>query len=192
MCVPKITGPSDVERLASVIDRLEQARHLTSQSVSIMPLVECAEALLAVAQIARTPRVLRLQMGELDLAADLGLEVAADEAELLASRAGVVTASAAAKLCPPVGAVSADLHNVDAFERSTHRLRRLGFFGRAAIHPIQLPIIHAVLSSLCRRLRQRVDWSQPTMRRGRMVSGCSTVLPARWLTRQPSGGVDGS
>lgn len=37
-----------------------------------------------------------------------------------------------------------DIHDLEAFERSTLRLRRLGFVGRAAVHPLQLAPIHAV------------------------------------------------
>jgi citrate lyase subunit beta/citryl-CoA lyase len=71
-----------------------------------MPLIETARGLRDVDAVAGHPRVGVLQLGELDLAADLGLYPAPDEAELLYARSRVVTSSAAAGLLPPVAAVS--------------------------------------------------------------------------------------
>lgn len=146
VCIPKVADLQDVRRIAGELARLEHAHHWTGPGVSIMPLIESAEGLLSAVAVARAPRVLRLQLGEVDLAADLGLEPTADEFELLNARATVVTASRAAKLTPPVGAVQIDLRDLKSLEQSSWRLRRLGFRARAAIHPSQLPIIHTVFS----------------------------------------------
>ncbi|MBO4208648.1 CoA ester lyase [Micromonospora echinofusca] len=144
VCIPKVTCPNDVQQVTRLLTELETAHRRSDDPVPVMPLVESGAGLIALPGIARAPRVQRLQLGELDLAADLGMEPGPDETELLAARTAVVTASAAARLLPPVGAVRADLADHDALDQSTRRLRRLGFLGRAAIHPAQLPVIHAV------------------------------------------------
>jgi citrate lyase subunit beta / citryl-CoA lyase len=143
---PKVSNASEVEKIAARLDHLESISGWTSPPVRIMALIETATGLLSAPWIAQAPRVHCLQLGELDLAADLGLEPSADESELLAARASVVTASAAAGAAPPVGAVNPRVDDLAAFESSTLRLRRLGFVGRAAIHPRQLPVIHAIFT----------------------------------------------
>ena len=146
VCIPKVADPADVQRVARELDRLERANRWTGRAVSIMPLIESAEGLLSAVAIARAPRVLHLQLGEVDLAADLGLEPTSDELELLNARATVVTASRVAGLTPPVGAVHIEVRDLAGLDQSSWRLRRLGFRSRAAIHPSQLQIIHGVFS----------------------------------------------
>ncbi len=146
VCMPKVASRADVEELARALAELEQSGGWSAEPVAIMPLVESAAGLLAVAEIASASRVLRLQLGELDLAADLGFEVSADEMELLPARSSVVVASAAAGIAPPVGAVWPHVRDDAGLASTTKRLRRLGFIGRAAVHPAQLETIHRLFS----------------------------------------------
>jgi citrate lyase subunit beta/citryl-CoA lyase len=146
VCMPKVANSADVEALARALAELEHSSGWSAPPVAIMPLIESAAGLLAVAEIASASRVLRLQVGELDLAADLGFEVGADEMELLPARASVVVASAAAGIAPPVGAVWPHVRDDAGLASTTQRLRRLGFVGRAAVHPAQLETIHRLFS----------------------------------------------
>jgi citrate lyase subunit beta/citryl-CoA lyase len=144
--LPKVSQVSDIERIADTLTRLERSHRWVPPPVRIMPLIETAMGLENARAIASAPRVFCLQPGELDLAAALGLAPGDDELELLMARAAIVTASAAAGLAPPVGAVNPRIDNLAALKTSTLRLRRLGFVGRAAIHPRQIPVIHAVFT----------------------------------------------
>ncbi len=146
ICLPKVSGPEDIERVASLLDKLEAMANRKSP-VSLMPLVESAIAVQTLPGIATASRVLRLQIGEIDLAADLGVAGGDESIELDHSRASVVIASTAAGLLPPVGAVSTEFRDLEGFAASTRRLRRGGFIGRAAIHPAQIPIIHDVYAA---------------------------------------------
>lgn len=131
-CVAKADAPADVSRIASALDDLGSAARL-------MPLIESAAAVLACAEIARAPRVERLQIGEADLAADTGVDPDAYGEQFAVARSLTVYASAAAGIGAPVAPVSTDFRDLDRFADSTARLRRLGFFGRACIHPAQVP-----------------------------------------------------
>ncbi|MCD9198711.1 HpcH/HpaI aldolase/citrate lyase family protein [Aeromicrobium wangtongii] len=119
---------------------------LGDSTTSVMPLLETAAAVLDARAIAAGPRVQQLQIGEVDLAGELGLLPGDDEAELAPFRALVVLASTAAGIDPPVGPVSRITKDTDAFEVSTRRVQRQGFVGRACIHPAQLPVVHAVFT----------------------------------------------
>lgn len=115
--------------------------------IAVCPLLESGAAVLAAADLARAPRVVRLQLGEADLRADLGVEPGPDEREMLWVRSQIVLASAAARIGPPLGPVSTDFRDLGALRNSTHALRRLGFRGRACIHPAQIEVVNEVFTS---------------------------------------------
>ncbi len=56
-------------------------------------------------------------------------------------RSRVVVAARAAGLVPPTQSVHADTRDLEGLAASCSHGRALGFLGRAAIHPRQLPII---------------------------------------------------
>lgn len=131
----KTAGPDDLWAASAVLG-----------DTPLMPLLETANAILDAREIAKQPHVRQLQIGEVDLAGDLGVEPGPDEVELAAARSMVVLASAAAGIDPPVGPVSPNFSDPAALEGSTRRIRRLGFVGRACIHPAQIPVVHRVFT----------------------------------------------
>ncbi|MEV0454110.1 HpcH/HpaI aldolase/citrate lyase family protein [Catellatospora methionotrophica] len=146
LCVAKTESVAQVAALDGVLGELERAAGLGVGSVKVVPLLESAAAVLAAPEIARAPRVVRLQLGEADLAADLGVTLGPDERELLWARSQAVLASAAAGIAPPVAPVSVNFRDLDALRDSTVALKRLGFRGRACIHPAQLSVVHEVFT----------------------------------------------
>lgn len=144
VCLPKVGSAAEIRSVSLLLDTFEKTMHLASDSVRLMPLIETAAGLQSLREIAEAPRVQRLQIGELDLAADLALHVDDNESELLPLRMSVVVASAAAGISAPVGAVSPEFRDLAQLATSTERLKRAGFYGRAAIHPAQLATIHGV------------------------------------------------
>ncbi|BEL08076.1 CoA ester lyase [Actinoplanes sichuanensis] len=139
-----------VTTLAALLDE-----HDPAGAIGLVPLLETPRAILDAAAIAAAPRVTRLQIGEADLAAELG--VTPGDQELLLVRSTVVLASAAAGIAPPAAAVTTDFRDLDALRRSTLALKRLGFRGRACIHPAQIPIVHEVFTPTDAELAQARD-----------------------------------
>jgi len=84
------------------------------------------------------PRVASVGLGEADLRAELG---ATSDGGLLWARSRLINAAAAAGLAPPSMSVFPDIRDLDGLARSSAHGRSLGFVGRAAIHPAQLPVI---------------------------------------------------
>jgi citrate lyase subunit beta/citryl-CoA lyase len=142
ICVPKVDGPAEV---AAVVDALRACTD-DGQPLAVMVIIETARALRRLDEIAAVPGLTMLQLGELDLAADLAMTPGPDELELLPARSAVVAASAAARLLPPVAPVSPDFADLDRLARTTAALKRLGFAGRAVIHPAQLAAVHEVFT----------------------------------------------
>lgn len=146
ICLAKAESAAEVAAVAGLLDRLEAERSIAAGSIGIAPLLESAAAVLRAAEIAQAPRVRRLQVGEADLKADTGIEPGDDERELLWVRSQVVLASAAAGIDPPVGPVSTNFRDLDALRASTEAVRRLGYRGRACIHPAQIAVVHEVFT----------------------------------------------
>ncbi len=107
--------------------------------MALYALLESALGVERAYEIARAHPALRgLSLGESDLRADLGIS---GEAGLDWPRARVVVAARAAGLAPPAQSVFPDIRDLEALAASCARGRELGFLGRAAIHPRQLPVI---------------------------------------------------
>lgn len=146
ICLAKTESADDVAEVAALLDALEHERGLPAERIAVSPLLESAAAILAARDIAAAPRVQRLQVGEADLRAEIGVETGPDESELLWVRSQVVLASAAAGIEPPVGPASTNFTDLAALRQSTEALRRLGYRGRACIHPAQLGVVHDVFT----------------------------------------------
>ncbi|MFF1556838.1 HpcH/HpaI aldolase/citrate lyase family protein [Streptomyces sp. NPDC058279] len=126
--LPKISAP---EQIRTVADR--------TGGVPLYALLESALGVERAYEIARAHPCLRgLSLGEADLRADLGI---GSEAGLDWPRSRVVVAARAAGLAPPAQSVFPDIRDLEALAVSCARGRALGFLGRAAIHPRQLPVI---------------------------------------------------
>ncbi|GID90835.1 HpcH/HpaI aldolase/citrate lyase family protein [Amorphoplanes digitatis] len=146
LTVAKADTVGRLAEISAVLDRAERAAGLHPGAVDLVPLLETATAILSAPALAAAPRVRRLQIGEADLAAELGVTPGEDERELLLVRSAVVLASAAAGIEPPAAAVTTDFRDLDRLRRGTIALKRMGFRGRACIHPAQIPVVNEVFT----------------------------------------------
>ncbi len=146
-CLAKAENAEEVRAAADACAAAERALGLGDGAFLLAPLLESAAAVLDARTIAgASPRVSRLQVGEADLRAELGVTLGADERELLHVRSSVVLASVAAGIEPPVGPVSTNFRDLDALRESTLAISRLGYRGRACIHPAQLAVVNEVFT----------------------------------------------
>ena len=111
--------------------------------VSFIPIVETARGLARVEEIAAARDVSALLFGSLDLSVALGC--AREWEALLYARSRCVLAARLAG----VGLVDApyfDVGDADGLRFEAGRARRLGFTGKAAIHPSQVAVIDSVFA----------------------------------------------
>ena len=137
LMVPKVGGA----------DTLQVLEHRLAATLPRLPLVvqiETARGLAAVHEIAKaSANIAVLFFGAVDLSAELGCAIEWDA--LLYARSRVVAAAALAE----VDAMDTPFMDVGApsrLEEESRATRRLGFTGKAAIHPTQVPIIQAAFS----------------------------------------------
>lgn len=136
--------------LAPVVDALGE-----ESGLRIHPTIESARGLAGVAEMAAcAAAVERFVFGERDFMADLGL----DEPGPLTdhARAELAIMSRAAGLLPPIDGAFIHLADAAGLRRSAERARAFGFWGKSAIHPAQLPVIHDVFGHSA----ERIEWAE--------------------------------
>jgi len=152
VCLPKVDDADTIHAAVEVIVAAEMERAIDEGSVAVVPLIESAVGLENLREITRGPRVVQLQVGEVDLAGDLGLSGDV-ETHLAPIRSSILVASVAAGITPPVGPVSTEFRNLDAFGESTRIVREQGFVGRACIHPDQVTLVNDLFTPSAEEIR---------------------------------------
>ncbi|MGW7198761.1 HpcH/HpaI aldolase/citrate lyase family protein [Streptomyces chryseus] len=151
--LPKVSGPGEVR----------QAAH-RMPDVPLYALLESALAVEHAYAIAGAHPALRgVALGEADLRADLGVR---DDAGLAWPRSRVVVAARAAGLDPPVQSVHPDVRDLEGLARSCARGRALGFLGRTALHPRQLPVIERAFLPAPREVEEAEEVVKAAAARG--------------------------
>ncbi len=146
LALPKVLGPDHVRLLAEVVAGAETRNNVTAGSTRFIVMIETAEAVLSVAQIAKAdPRIIALTLGTEDLATDLGVDPAADV--LYPYHAALIAAAVAAGLLPLglIGSI-AQFRDLDAFGAVARRSRDFGYRGAACIHPAQVGVLNAAFT----------------------------------------------
>lgn len=141
----KVASVADIENLDSLLTSLETKRGIKSR-IEISALIESAVGILNARGIACASRVTRLQIGEADLTAELGISGVGAENTKQFARNMVLFASAAAGINPPLAAISADFKDLEDFKRTTMQFKEWGYLGRSCIHPDQVSIVNEVFT----------------------------------------------
>jgi citrate lyase subunit beta / citryl-CoA lyase len=142
--LPKTESADELTSLDAACSTLESERGLPLGSVVVIPGIESARGLQEVDAIARSARVWCLSFGAVDFAHDLGTEPSADGTESFVALSTIAIASAAAGLHRPMDSAWSDITDEGGLHRTSRLARRLGFQGKAVIHPRQVPVVNDV------------------------------------------------
>jgi (S)-citramalyl-CoA lyase len=147
LVVPKVAGEDTVVQLESELTGV-------MQGVPLVLMIESAKAMVNIDAIAgASADVTALLFGAIDYSADVGCAV--DWEALLYARSRVVLAAAAAS----VDVLDAPFMRVpsrDALEVESRGAARLGFTGKAAIHPTQIDVIQEAFTPT----RDEIAWAR--------------------------------
>jgi len=139
--VPMTETAADVRKAAAVIARVEKTKGI-AQPIGILANVETAKAFRLAAEIAAADkRVAGLQLGFGDLLEPLRID-RYDPAVVLHFQLGVRLAAGEAGVFAYDSAF-ANIKDTEALKREAETARRLGYLGKSAIHPSQVPVINA-------------------------------------------------
>lgn len=128
--LPKAEQPAQVQRVRDVLG-----------DSAVIAIVETAAGFEEIAALARTPGVVRLAFGSLDLQAELRIDDAGEPLHYFRSK--LVLASRLGGLGAPIDGVCTALDDAAALDAELARARRFGFGGKLCIHPKQVAAVNA-------------------------------------------------
>ncbi|MFW5934251.1 MAG: HpcH/HpaI aldolase/citrate lyase family protein [Halolamina sp.] len=146
--VPKVAEPADVQWIADLLDEHDA-------DPAVLALVETARGVLRAEEIADAPATDALVFGAEDLAADIGATRTENGTEVLHAREQVVLAASAAGI-DALDTVHTDYEDETGLREATEFALQLGFDGKLAIHPAQVPVINDAFTPA----PERVDWAE--------------------------------
>lgn len=165
--IPKVTDAREIVT----------AQRLLGGDIPLFPIIETAAGLENAVQIgAASPAVAALMFGGFDLSAELGAEP--EWEPLLYARSRVVHAAALSGL-DTIDMPSRDFRDVTRLRAEAEKARRLGFTGKVAIHPAQIPVIHDVFTPSA----EEVEEARRIVEADRTAGGGAVSLDGRMVDR---------
>ncbi len=149
--VPKVAEAADVSWVADLLT--EHDRELP-----VLALVETARGVVNAVDIAGAPATDALVFGAEDLAADVGATRTEEGSELQHARQQVVLAASAAGV-DAIDTVHTDYGDETGLRREAAAARKLGYDGKMAIHPSQVPVINDAFTPN----PERVEWARKVL-----------------------------
>ncbi len=131
---PKIESASDAREIAELVTE-------RGYDLPLVVLCESAAGVLHAEEIAATDAVSAVIFGAEDFSADVGAIRTRSSAEISTARQQVVMAAAAADI-DALDTLVTEIEDDERLEEETAFARQLGFDGKVAIHPRQVPIIN--------------------------------------------------
>lgn len=159
--IPKVESAADVRW---VTDR--------APGPPIICAIESARGVFAAQEIASVPGVKHLAMGGVDLQRDLN--TTGGSLQTLYARSHLVLASRAADIEPPIDSVYPRLDDPAGLRDQAEFAHSLGFFGKSAIHPGQLAILHRVFTPS----DDDIVWAQTVLDAFAAAAGEALRLPS--------------
>lgn len=137
LLLPKVEHAEEI----AILDALLTA---AGSPLALLPLIENARGVANAAAIAAaSPRILALFLGGVDLAAELGV---APEGPGLATARGLVVLAARGAGVGAIDVPHLDVRNAEAAGQAAREARRLGFTGKAVLHPAQVAAVNAAFT----------------------------------------------
>ena len=151
LMVPKVESAAHVREINENLLKVEKEKGLMQGAVPIIPLIESAEAVQNIFQIATEKtvpsRIYCVAFGSADYTLDMGIEITREGTELSYPRSRIAVASRAARIEAPLDTpFMMDLKDMEALKVDAGRAKQLGFQGKLCIHPNQIEPCHAIFS----------------------------------------------
>jgi citrate lyase subunit beta/citryl-CoA lyase len=138
LLLPKVGSPEDVHALADLLAE-------RTASLPVVALLETAAGVLHAEAIAATAETDAVVLGAEDLAADIGATRTAGNGEISYARQHVVLAAGVAGV-DAIDTLYTAYEDLAGLRAETAKARDLGFDGKLAIHPAQVPVINTAFT----------------------------------------------
>lgn len=158
--LPKASRPVELAQARTAVDER------LGETTGLVPQVESAAGVLAVAQLAEVAGVDAIAFGGEDFCVDLGVCRSEDSTELLLPRALLALQACAAGL-PAIDTVWTAIADEAGLEREARTARQLGFSGKLLIHPSQIEPVRRVFAPS----EQELEWARAVLSTRSQASG---------------------
>jgi citrate lyase subunit beta / citryl-CoA lyase len=150
LILPKAEDPRVISQIDGALTVAEMRSAKQTGDITLIPLIESALGVRLTYEIAlASPRVECVMFGggeQGDLVADLGAEWSPEGTGLMQARSQVLLSARAAGVPYPMEAVFMDFRDNEALRVESEIARTLGYVGKVAIHPGQVPVINEVFT----------------------------------------------
>jgi citrate lyase subunit beta / citryl-CoA lyase len=155
LVIPKVDSAEVLQLVDAHLTEVELASALPAGSLKLFAQIENARGLLNIPSIATaTPRLLGLMLGHVDLCADLGVPAGrAGEGIVHHARCQLVLAARAAGL-DAVDTIYLNIQDHEGLRAEAKEAAAMGFAGKLAIHPAQVPIIHEAFTPSAEQVKR--------------------------------------
>ncbi|MFA5720350.1 MAG: CoA ester lyase [Acholeplasmataceae bacterium] len=133
-----------IEYITNQIKELEQTRELKKE-IQLIPIIETPYALLQVKEIVKMDRVTGLLFGAEDYTTNMSIKRTKQGKEILFAR-NMISIAAKAYNKEAYDTPFTDVSDFDGLKEDIKLAKRLGFSGKAAIHPRQIDSINELFS----------------------------------------------
>lgn len=181
--LPKAESTSDIENLDEAITKIEQENGMEIGQTKVIPIIESAKGILFAYDIAMASnRIVALSFGGEDYARDVGGEKTDTEEELSWPRSALVAAAKAVNI-QALDTVYSNIEDAEGLYRQAVSMRKIGFDGKAAIHPTQIEVIHRAFSPS----REEINYALSVMEAIEQAetSGSGVILLGRKMIDKP-------
>lgn len=144
--IPKVESAEDLLQISEWLTQAEEKNGWEPNSIELVGIIETARGVLFLPQIvAATPRLSAMMFGSEDLAGDMGAIRTPEGWEVFYARSAVVTAAAAFRI-DAIDTIFADFNDPKGLKNEAIVGRQMGYCGKIAIHPRQVPILNDAFS----------------------------------------------
>lgn len=140
--LPKVEAAGDIEQVSDA-----------AKGAPVLALVETVRGLRSATELAKANATVRLGLGALDFAQDVGSSA---DAVIDQARIELVFASRLAEIAPPIDSPTPNFRDPDAVQDIAAHAKSLGLRGMLAIHPAQLAPIRAAFAPSA----EEIEWAR--------------------------------
>jgi citrate lyase beta subunit len=155
LVIPKVDSPEVLQLVDAHLTETELALARPAGGLKLFALIESARGILNAPAIATvTSRLVGLILGHVDLSVDLGIRAGrAGEGIVHHARCQLVLAARAAGV-DAVDTICLNIQDHEGLRAEAAQAAALGFTGKLAIHPAQVPIIHEAFTPSPERVQR--------------------------------------
>jgi citrate lyase subunit beta / citryl-CoA lyase len=144
--LPKCHDSSQIVQVHEDLSRLENQIGMPEGSVKVVPILESAKGVLHAGDLGRSSsRIIALFFGGEDFCADMGITRSKGGDEIGVARSLVALAAKSERL-EAIDGPFTDFHDRAGLFEETLRIKKMGFTGKALIHPNQIETVHQAMA----------------------------------------------